>query len=448
MGIPITALPESIVQGLAPYRDLFPRGESFRHIMEYATGLVLLEKPSIRRLAECLVEGPDQSSINKALTQSPWSEEQMNTRRLELITPHYQGQGLVVGILDSSLLHHPRSKKMYGVYPYWDYVEGCYTKGMQVVTSAISTPTRCDGFDFRIYHRFFQKEERAYLEVAHPASEEQDPKRWGSYLGALLAYHLHQREHKTKPQLAVDLLEKMEKSGMAPDCYVVDNGLFSPILIQAVESHHKPWVADSEKTRLLFEKGKKYHLKDYEAQLPDKAFRRHTLTVQRKKRTFWVFTKVVRIRTYGKVRLAIIYDNPNRQGNPIFCFTNQVCWEAKKILTVRTRRWDIEPFHEQIKQFLGAEDSQLQTEKGVRRHLTLVFVVNSLLQSLNMTQRVAGLAMEGRREDSQWTFGQRRLRIVLEVFQNLIRRILQWGQQDHLTFHEIFQRLFAKMCVA
>ena len=87
MVIPIPAIPESIVEGLAAYRDLFSREGSFRHIMEYATGLVILEKPSIRRLAECLVEGPAQSSIPKALTQSPWSEEKMNTRGLEGITP-------------------------------------------------------------------------------------------------------------------------------------------------------------------------------------------------------------------------------------------------------------------------------------------------------------------------------------------------------------------------
>jgi len=42
-------------------------------------------------------------------------------------------------------------------------------------------------------------------------------------------------------------------------------------------------------------------------------------------------------------------------------------WNAKKILSVRLHRWDIEPLHEQIKQFLGAEDSQLRTEEGVRK---------------------------------------------------------------------------------
>ena len=68
--MPIVAIPPSIELGLAPYRDLFPRIETYQHIKEYCTGLVVLEKPSINRLAACLVDGPAQSSINKALTRS------------------------------------------------------------------------------------------------------------------------------------------------------------------------------------------------------------------------------------------------------------------------------------------------------------------------------------------------------------------------------------------
>jgi hypothetical protein len=70
------------------------------------------------------------------------------------------------------------------------------------------------------------------------------------------------------------------------------------------------------------------------------------------------------------------------------------------------------------KQFLGAEDSQLQTEEGLRKHLTLVFVVNSLLQSLDLSSPIYDLSM-------QWpldvipTFGQRCRRIILEVFYTL-----------------------------
>jgi hypothetical protein len=106
-----------------------------------------------------------------------------------------------------------------------------------------------------------------------------------------------------------------------------------------------------------------------------------TLNRPGQEKTLWVFTCVVRIKKYGKVRLAVIYDQPERQGQPIYCFTRMLTWNTHKIVQVRCHHWDIEPLHERTQQFLGAEDSQLQTEAGVRRHLTLVFVVNSLLKS-------------------------------------------------------------------
>ena len=108
MLVPIVAIPPSIEIGLAPYRDLFPRIETYQHIKEYCTGLVVLEKPSINRLARCLVAGPVQSSINKALRQSPWSGEVVNQRRLERIQRHHQGKGLRIGIIASTFSHHPR----------------------------------------------------------------------------------------------------------------------------------------------------------------------------------------------------------------------------------------------------------------------------------------------------------------------------------------------------
>lgn len=446
MIIPITEIPPSIVDGLRPYRDLFPRVETFVHLMEYATGLVVLEKPSIRRLSECLIYDVDQSCINKMMTQSPWDGNAVNERRLELISPDYKGKGLIIGILDTTLLHHPRSKKIYAADKYWDYVDNCYTTGIQIVTSAISVEERCDGFDYRIYHRFHQEAEEAYLQ--HTSKFTRSHAQMISFLASLLGHIANKQNHKTKHQLTVEMVEEMEKSELAPGVYVVDSSLFAPVLIDKIESYNKPWVADSEVSRILYDKGKKYNLASYEAQLPDEAFREITTTIHGDKKTFYVFTKVVRIHKYGKVRLAIIYRKPNRQGNPIFCFTNQLYWEATRILKVRTRRWDIEPLHEQAKQFLGAEASQLQNEKGVRRHLTLVFVVNSLLQSMNMEQPIAGLSMQGRRENSQWTFGQRCLRIILEVFESMINKIKAWFEKEKLTSRQIFERLFKKMCQA
>jgi hypothetical protein len=236
----------------------------------------------------------------------------------------------------------------------------------------------------------------------------------------------------------------MEASAFAPNAYALDSSLFTPEVIQQIEHYKKPWVADSKKNRVLFYKGKRYNCEIFEQTLPLDAFREITLKIRKSQRTYWVFTCCVRLRRYGKVRFAIIYDNPERKGEPLYVFTKMLFWNATKILSVRLHRWDIEPFHEQIKQFLGAENSQLQTEEGVRKHLTLVFVVNSLLQSLDLSSPIYDLSMQWPK-DVIPTFGQRCRRIVLEVFYDLISRIHEFLEQKNKTVSEIFKTLFRRL---
>jgi hypothetical protein len=256
------------------------------------------------------------------------------------------------------------------------------------VTAALATGDRCDGFDYRIYHRFHQQEELAYLEHTRPSVDEPDRKKWLQRMVELLAYDLHRRQHTTKPQLAAELVASMAASEVTPEVYTVDSALFAPVVIEAIEKQGKPWLADSEKTRLVFWQGQRFNCETFAQSRPEEAYRPVTLTRRGQSKTFWVFTCVVRIKRYGKVRLAVIYDQPHRQGKPIYCFTRKLTWNAQKMMSLRCHRWDIEPLHERIQQFLGAEDSQLQTEQGVRRHLTLVFVVNSLLKSLDLSQPI------------------------------------------------------------
>ncbi len=453
MIIPIVSIPMSIAEGLSSYEDLFPRSETFEHIQQYCTGMVVLEKPSILRMSHCLVDGASQSSLNKAVTCSPWSSEGVNQRRHELIQGYHQ-HGFSVGILDSTLIHHPRGQSIYGVYKYFDYVDGCYTHAIQLVTSAISTNDRTDGFDDRIYHRSFETQERNYLEYTAKRDsasissviEENEPKQeaFRVRLMELLCYQRNRLAAKTKNDLAVELIDAMEASAFAPNAYAVDSSLFTLSVTERIEYYNKPWVADSQKNRVLFYKGERYNCETFEQTLPLDAFREINLTIRGNNRTYWVFTCCVRIRQYGKVRLTIIYDNPERKGEPIYVFTKMLVWNAKKILSVRLHRWDIEPFQEQIKPFLGAESSQLQNEDGVRKHLTLVFVVNSLLQSLDLSDPISDVSMQWPK-DVKPTFGQRCRRIILEVFYNLIDNIQQLLKQKNNTVSEVFQTLFRRL---
>jgi len=443
MIVPIVKIPAAIANGLSIYRSLFPRSETYRHIEEYCTGLVVLDKPSIKRMSECLVNGPSQSSLNKAITSSPWSEEEVNHKRLESIAPFHQ-TGFTVGIVDTTFSHHPRGQNIYGVYKYFDYVENQYTYAIQLVTSAISTGDRLDAFNYRIYHRNFESQEKRYLEHTAVPDALIDKTVWGRRLAELVAYRRNRLQALTKSQLAVELIDEMEESPAAPNAYVVDNGLFTPTIIDHVEQLCKPWVADSKKNRVLHHKNNRYNCETFNATLPPEVFKETTVCLGQREKTRWVFSCTVRIRRYGKVRLAIIYSKPDKEGNPIYVFTNMLWWNAKKLLTVRLHRWDIEPLHEQIKQFLGAESSQLQTETGVRKHLTLVFVVNSLLKSMDLSSPIGDLSMESQDNEIP-TFGQRCRRVILEVFYDIITQVQQWITTQIRTVPEIFQTLFYRL---
>jgi hypothetical protein len=92
---------------------------------------------------------------------------------------------------------------------------------MQLVTAALATGERCDGFDYRIYPRFHQQAELAYLEHTRPAPAEPDRGKWLQRLVELPAYELHRRQPQTKPQRAAALIEQMAISEVAPEVYTV-----------------------------------------------------------------------------------------------------------------------------------------------------------------------------------------------------------------------------------
>ena len=109
----------------------------------------------------------------------------------------------------------------------------------------------------------------------------------------------------------MERIAEMEASPVAPDAYAVDSGLFTPTVIGHVEQLNKPWVADSEKNRILYHKGMAYNCDTFNATLPKEAFQAVTVRLGQHEKTRWVFSCTVRIRRYGTVRLAILYQHPD-----------------------------------------------------------------------------------------------------------------------------------------
>lgn len=90
----------------------------------------------------------------------------------------------------------------------------------------------------------------------------------------------------------------------------------------------------------------------------------------------WAFTKVVRLKKYGRKRLVIVHEKSDLSDNPRFLLTDALHWDASRVFATWSYRWSVEIFHEFSKQLVGFESAQLRNEEAVKRE-GLSFEVSS-----------------------------------------------------------------------
>ena len=97
-------------------------------------------------------------------------------------------------------------------------------------------------------------------------------------------------------------------------------------------------------------------------------------------KSFWAFTKVVRLKRYGRKRLVIVHEQAELSDAPRFLLTDAHHWESGRVIETWSYRWAIEVFHEFGKQVTGLESAQVRKEEAVKRHFRLSCVAQSLVQ--------------------------------------------------------------------
>ncbi|MDY0222502.1 MAG: hypothetical protein RBR67_15325 [Desulfobacterium sp.] len=73
-----------------------------------------------------------------------------------------------------------------------------------------------------------------------------------------------------------------------------------------------------------------------------------------------------------------------------YLFTNELNWEASKIISAYSNRWVIEEFFWNAKQLTDMEGASIRSEQGVTLTLCLVSWIDSLLHLENYKQSTAG----------------------------------------------------------
>jgi len=154
-----------------------------------------------------------------------------------------------------------------------------------------------------------------------------------------------------------------------------DNGLLTLPLAREIESRGKHWVSEVEGSRHIQWSGKWRRVDEVASELRQahpESFRPIEVRSRNgETKSVWVFTKVVRLKRYGRNRLVIVHEQEDLGDPPRFLLSDARHWESGRVIETWSFRWTVEIFHEFGKQMTGLESAQVRKEEAVSRQESL-----------------------------------------------------------------------------
>jgi hypothetical protein len=288
------------------------------------------------------------------------------------------------------------------------------------VTAVIANRQLIDGVGVHIQEPEVCKEEKAYLKATVQASYEQMEQARTRLLELL--HHLeHKLAYQKRTEIVVEMVAQLEEEGKFPQAdYAFDNGVLTIELTRLIESKGKHWVSELESSRLILWQDQWRRIDEVATELRQRhpeSFRHVTVRCRNgERKEYWAFSKSVRLKRYGRKRIAMVHERADLTDKPRFLVTDALHWESGRIIETWSFRWAAEVFYEFSKQGTGLEAAQVRNEEAVKRHLRLSCLAQSILQR---TPTVASTSEQffAKREK---TFGQRCRAISREVLHSLL----------------------------
>jgi DDE superfamily endonuclease len=422
--LPITRVPETIAKVMEKFRKVFCRDEGFEHVSRYLTGLILSPNKTLQGIYDLQVwegEVPSRRAMHEAIFEAGWeSEELIKQHRCE-VAKDYQAEGRKVISVDWTLSHHERGPEIYGVTKAYDYVAGRTARFQTLITAVVSNRELIDGLEIIAQDPKDLKAEAAYLKATAKENYESMAEVEQRLL-ELLHYRKHELEYRKRTEIALEIVRQIESEGEFPEAdYAFDNGVLTLGLTRFIEGCDKHWVSELESSRHINWKGQWGRVDGVELELRTQhpeSFRPLKVRLRNgEEKEFWVFSKVVRLKRYGRKRIVIVHERADLSERPRFLVTDALHWESKRVVQTWSYRWSSEVFHEFGKQVTGLESAQVRKEEAVTRHFRLSCVAQSLIQ------RAPAVASKSERfefAEGKITYGQKCRVIAREVLRSML----------------------------
>jgi SRSO17 transposase len=375
----ISKLPQIVQKHARNFKGIFLNKAQYQHFKQYLTGLMIGDDKTCSGIQSIFIEQKSVNSLDHFMIHTQWSETEMNRERVQDLQsrPETASQAEGVVAIDDTL-SHKTGKHINDAEYHFDHSTGKMVFGHNLVTAQYNDSHVNYPVDYRLYHR---KPDKKFITAAYKKLERQidlfnEKQYYLEKLKILLDYQRRLERFKTKIQLAIELVKATDSLGIKAKTYVFDSWFLCKELITVIEAHGKDWISILKSNRKLLFNNVTMTVSEFVQQIPKSSYRK----IQSKKgRSYWVFTKTVRVMSLGKVRLVISYDNPQFKGDPAVLATNRKDWEPVKIINTYELRWSIDAFYRDAKQHLGLEAYQLRNAKGIKRHWYFVFLAYSFL---------------------------------------------------------------------
>ncbi len=353
----------------------------FENLTLIATALILGSKFNLTEISCMWLKEKSVSALSEFLSDAKLSTYEMQQLYL-LRTLHLYKIQMGYFIIDDTMLHNSKfCKWIHGVSILFDHAFGTNLKARCIVFLYFN-----DGNEIKFFidYRIFYKE-----------NSKMPWHRKGEYV------------HKKKYDLAIDMIEGAINKGF-PACTVLADSWYGidPFVkeLKRLKLSYILEVSTKNKVKVDCKKPKltatgrlaknQYELKKF------KDFFKTILSYQAcglaaneetgKKEKVLYHTKISTVRLNaipGKHRLVESVD-PIKETTK-YLLTNELTWEATKIISVYNHRWVIEEFFRNAKQLTDMEGATIRSEQGVTLALYLVSWIDSLLHYENFKQSTA-----------------------------------------------------------
>ncbi len=166
----IVALPQVVEELLLQFGDVFPNEPSRVHFAEYLTGLIVAGHKTVSGIAREFADPPDQSCLNRWLTEAKWDVARINAYRLEWLqqdpTICYRHDGVIP--IDNTLIDD-KGKLIEDVGYFWDHADKRHLIAHDYLFANDVNP---NGKHYPLDFRRFRKREQC--DDAHPFKNHTD----------------------------------------------------------------------------------------------------------------------------------------------------------------------------------------------------------------------------------------------------------------------------------